>query len=69
MQKLSEEVIPIKESQNGDLQSFLKVNYIGNNTYILVLEQNEMIISFIGVTICAHIRNCMIAKPIFHLLF
>ena len=47
--KLSEEVVPIKESQNGDLQSFLKVNYIGNNTYILVLEQNEMIISFIKI--------------------
>ena len=48
--KLSEEVVPIRERQNGSVQSFLlKVNYIGNNTYILVLEQNENIISFIKI--------------------
>ena len=47
--KLSEEVIPIKDNPSGNMQSMLKVNYIGNNTYILVLEQNEMIIAFIKI--------------------
>ena len=47
--KLSEEVIPFEDSKSGNVQSFLKVNYIGNNAYILVLEQNDMIISFIKI--------------------
>ena len=47
--KLSEEVIPFKDKKNENIQSFLKVNYIGNDTYILVLEQNGIIIAFIKI--------------------
>ena len=48
--KLLEEVIPFKDKEHNDsAQSFLKLNYIGNNTYILVLEQNDVIISFIKI--------------------
>ena len=48
--KLLEEVIAFKDYENDSIQSFLKVNYIGNNAYILVLEQNNKIISFIKIT-------------------
>ena len=47
--KLLEEVIPFKDKKNESIQSLLKINYIGNSTYILVLEQNEFIISFIKI--------------------
>lgn len=47
--KLLEEVIPFKDKKNESIQSLLKVNYIGNSTYILVLEQNDIIIAFIKI--------------------
>ena len=47
--KLLEEVIPLKDREEDNINSFLKVNYIGNNTYILLLEQNELIIAFIKI--------------------
>ena len=48
--KLLEEVVPLKDKENNNsTQSLLKVNYIGNNAYILVLEQNEQIIAFIKI--------------------
>ena len=48
--KLLEEVVPLKDKENNNsTQSLLKVNYIGNNAYILVLEQNEIIIAFIKI--------------------
>lgn len=47
--KLLEDVIPFKNMENNCNKSYLKVNYIGNNAYILVLEQNNKIISFIKI--------------------
>ena len=44
-----EEVIPFRDSDNQNIQSFIKVNYIGDKTYILVLEQNNKIIAFIKI--------------------
>ena len=47
--KLLEEVIPFNDKEDDNCKSFLKVNYIGNNTYILVLEINDLIIAFIKI--------------------
>ena len=44
--KYSEEVIPFENNQIGNNLSFLKVNKIGYNSYILLLEQSNQILGF-----------------------
>ena len=47
--KYSEEVIPIEDDGTENNLSFLKINKIGYNSYILVIEQNDKVIDFIKI--------------------
>ena len=44
--KYTEEVIPVDNNQSENNLSFLKVNKIGYNNYILVIEENNNIVAF-----------------------
>ena len=53
--KYTEKVIPIEDDNFKNNLSFLKINKIGYNSYILVIEQNDTIIAFTKIENCADI--------------
>ena len=53
--KFTEKVIPIEKDNCKNNLSFLKINKIGYNIYILVIEQNDKIIAFTKIENCTDI--------------
>ena len=53
--KYTEKVIPIEDDNSKNNLSFLKINKIGYNSYILVIEQNGKIIAFTTIENCTDI--------------